>query len=160
MLYFSSVLNVLFARAFAQHLNKPTAIIPSSVNPGLCSTELGRNLSTFEKIRLNILRVLLARSAEQGSRQLVWAALGPDGKDGPHVRYAMSGAYVSATEVHEPSDFVISKEGYDAQEKIWVSPFLALKCASDSLYILFFSMRRLRSCQKLLLPFALSSTST
>lgn len=90
------------------------------------------------KIRLAVLRAFLARSAEQGARQSVWAALGPDGKEGPHVRHALSGAYVSLAQVHEPSDLVISKEGYDAQEKIWVRHFLVFNCASHSSCILFF----------------------
>lgn len=63
----------------------------------------------------------MARSTEQGARQLVWAALGPDGKDGPHVRSAMSGGYVSLAEVREPSDFALSKEGYEVQERVWAS---------------------------------------
>ena len=66
------------------------------------------------------MEILLARTQEQGARQLLYAALGPDGKDGEHMRY-FHGAYVSSTEVHEPSDYVLSKEGYAAQERIWVS---------------------------------------
>lgn len=64
----------------------------------------------------------IGRSTEKGSRQFIWAALGPDGKDGAHVRHIMNGAYVSLAAVVEPSDFAMSKEGYEAQEKIWVSP--------------------------------------
>lgn len=63
--------------------------------------------------------VILGRTAEQGSRNLLWAALGPDGKEGPHFRY-MSGAYVSEAGLGEPGDNVTSKDGYELQEKIWV----------------------------------------
>lgn len=74
-----------------------------------------------------VMDICLGRTSEQGARQSIWAALGPDGKDGPHVKPIMSGAYVSLATVTEPSDFVISKEGYDAQEKLWVSlPLLSL----------------------------------
>lgn len=79
----------------------------------------------FPKMRIKLMRLVMGRTAEQGARQLVWAALGPDGKDGPHVKHTMSGAYVSFAEVREPSDFTISREGYEAQEKIWVRPSFA-----------------------------------
>ncbi len=87
----------------------------------MCSSELGRNRPGIEQAIGAIMRALLGRTAEQGARQLVWAALGPDGKEGPHVKQTMHGAYVSIAEVREPSDFVISKEGWEAQEKVWVS---------------------------------------
>lgn len=69
---------------------------------------------------MRIADLLMGRTTEEGARQLVWAALGPDGKDGPHVRH-MRGAYVSTAAVAEPGDYVISKEGYEAQERVWVS---------------------------------------
>ncbi|KAI0341927.1 NAD(P)-binding protein [Trametopsis cervina] len=117
----TKLLNVLFTRAFYQHLSTAhsSSLIPTSVNPGFCATELARNLPLGERIRMRIMHALIARSAEQGARQLVWASLGPDGKDGPHVRYAMSGQYVTLASTAEPSDFVISREGFAAQEKIW-----------------------------------------
>jgi len=62
--------------------------------------------------------VTVGRSAEQGARQLLHAALGPDGEDGAHVEH-MRGSYVSCHAVREPSDFVVSKEGHDVQETIW-----------------------------------------
>ena len=62
----------------------------------------------------------IARTGEQGARQLLWAALGPDGKEGDHVKH-MKGAFVMTAAVKEPSDFVISKEGKQTQDKIWVS---------------------------------------
>lgn len=65
------------------------------------------------------MEITLARTTEQSSRQLIRAALGPDGQEGPHTRY-LNGAYMNCDSVTECSDFVISKEGYAAQEKIWV----------------------------------------
>lgn len=47
----------------------------------------------------------------------MWSALGPDEKDGPHVRHTMAGAYVYLAS-EEPSDFAISREGYDVQERV------------------------------------------
>lgn len=59
----------------------------------------------------------LARTAEQGSRQLVWAALAESDKHSD-----LRGAYVSLASVQEPSDYVISEEGQKAQNLLWVSP--------------------------------------
>ena len=70
---------------------------------------------------MKFLDIIAGYTAEQGARQHVWAALGPDGKDGPHVKPTMSGAYVSFASVQEPSDFSISREGYEVQERIWMS---------------------------------------
>lgn len=71
---------------------------------------------------MGLMDIVMGRTAEQGARQLIWAALGPDGQDGEHT-YFLHGAYVSNAEVREPSDFVISKEGYGAQEKLWVGDY-------------------------------------
>lgn len=126
----STVLNVFFTRAFAEHLQRPAPVIAASVNPGYCYSELRRNAPFTMQIRFKIMDWTMGRSAEGGARQLVWAALGPDGQDGPHVRH-LQGAYVSNAEVFEPSDFVISKQGYEAQERLWVSYIVS---ASAALY--------------------------
>ena len=124
------MLNVFFTRAFAEHLKPTTPLIAATPNPGYCYSELRRSLPFVEQLRMTIMDWTMGRSAEGGSRQLLWAALGPDGKDGPHVRH-LHGAFVSNAEVFEPSDFVISKEGYETQEKLWVSRILstATRCA-------------------------------
>lgn len=71
---------------------------------------------------------ILARSTEAGSRQLVWAAVG--GAD--HID-DLRGAYVSLAAVNEPSDYVISKEGFRAQTKLWVcSRFSRLRALADA----------------------------
>lgn len=114
------MLNVFFTRAFAEHLPRSVPVIPSTVNPGFCVSELRRSLPALMKVRMKMMDIFMGRTAEHGSRQLIWAALGPDGKDGEHVRH-LRGAYVSTLAVHEPSDFVISKEGYEVQERLWVS---------------------------------------
>jgi retinol dehydrogenase 12 len=114
------VLNVLFTRAFAHHLSDPNAVIPTVVDPGLCGTDLGRNYSLTHRLYGRLMRMFLGWTSEEGSRQLVYAALGPDGHDGPHVRKHMSGAYVSLQQVAEPSNFVISKKGWEVQEQLWV----------------------------------------
>ncbi|KAI0341936.1 short-chain dehydrogenase [Trametopsis cervina] len=126
--YFDSkLLNVLFTRAFFQHLSPSltSSLVPTCANPGLCKTNLATppdNNTVSAQLHIaasSVMLTLLARTAERGARQLVWAALGPDGRDGPHVKYAMGGAYVSLARVDEPSDFVVSREGWVAQEALW-----------------------------------------
>ena len=64
------------------------------------------------------MEICLAWTSEQGSRQLVYAAVGErDNED------RMKGAYISRASVVEPSDFVISEEGKEMQDKLWVSAF-------------------------------------
>ena len=114
------MLNVFFVRALADRLPRDAPIVVTAVNPGYCVSELRRNVTSLAmRIRFVIMDILLARTEEGGALQLVWAALGPDGKSGSHEHY-MNGAYVSTLTVKEPSDFVISKEGREAQDRIWV----------------------------------------
>lgn len=46
---------------------------------------------------------VMGRSAEEGSRMLIFGAVGPDGKDGGHARQ-LRGGYLATMEVREPSD--------------------------------------------------------
>ncbi len=62
-----------------------------------------------------LVKLLLAMSAEQGSRQLIWGALG-----GKEDEEKLRGGYISRSNVIEPSDFVLSEQGQNMQEKIWV----------------------------------------
>lgn len=103
----SKLLEVLFLRAMADR--RPASQIPvtiNCVNPGLCHSELAREGS----IVLTIMKFFLARSTELGSRTLVHA-----GTQGPETH----GQYMSDCRITPPSDFVLSKEGYEAQERVW-----------------------------------------
>jgi hypothetical protein len=61
---------------------------------------------------------LLAWSAEEGSRQLVWSAIGlPENGS----LDAMRGAYISRASIEEPSDFVLGEEGKKREDKLFVS---------------------------------------
>ncbi|KAH0578197.1 hypothetical protein H2248_004072 [Termitomyces sp. 'cryptogamus'] len=55
----------------------------------------------------------IARMAEQGSRQLLYAALAGAGSEDDKFR----GAYISATQISEVSDFVL--ESHELQDKLW-----------------------------------------
>ena len=115
ILLFLTVLNVFFARELSERLrDKP--LIVNSVNPGLCHSELARNMTGISAWFLWLQKLLMARTTEQGSRQLIWACIG--GKDNIDQ---LRGAYISSMEVREPSDFVVSEEGKRAQPKLWVN---------------------------------------
>ncbi|KIL71076.1 hypothetical protein M378DRAFT_6914 [Amanita muscaria Koide BX008] len=108
----TKLLNVLFTRSLADHLaDKP--IIVNTVNPGYCISEIRRELKGFTGFVLQGMDKLLAFTTEEGSRKLVWAALG--GADQENLR----GAYINAFQVAEPSDFVLSEQGKNLQNKIW-----------------------------------------
>lgn len=61
-----------------------------------------------------IMEITVAWTTEQGSRQLVWAALGGDPD-------RLRGGYVSIANVVEPSDYVVGQEGKKLQDRAWVS---------------------------------------
>lgn len=62
------------------------------------------------------MREELAFTTEEGSRQLVYAAVGSlDNEE------KLRGKYINLSEVVEESDFVISEDGKIVQDKVWVS---------------------------------------
>lgn len=113
----TKLLNVFFVRALAEHL-RASAIVPAACCPGFCVSELRRHVPWRRQAAFKLLELTLGRTAEQGARQVVHAALGPDGKDGAHVAF-LRGAYVATSAVAEPSDYVISKQGWEMQERLW-----------------------------------------
>lgn len=58
---------------------------------------------------------LLAWTAEQGSRQLVWGALAH--QDHPDT---LRGEFSEVSRVQEVSDFVLSDEGAKVEDRVWV----------------------------------------
>ena len=119
IIVFSIVLNVFFARGLSERLrDKP--LIVNTVNPGLCHSALGRNFTGLTAWSMWLMKLVLARTSEQGSRQLIWACVG--GKDNIDQ---LRGAYISSMQVQEPSDSVVSEEGKCVQTKLWVNNYLS-----------------------------------
>ncbi|KAJ7466914.1 hypothetical protein FB451DRAFT_1259505 [Mycena latifolia] len=110
----TKLLNVLFVRALNARLEPGAPLIISAINPGFCVSELGRDEARILVFISNIMRSLLAFTTEEGSRQLVWAAVGR-----PENPEELRGGYTNQCKVVEPSDFVISPEGQKAQDRIW-----------------------------------------
>ncbi|KAJ6526936.1 hypothetical protein DFH09DRAFT_1414619 [Mycena vulgaris] len=109
----TKLLNVLNVRALKARLGAAPLIV-SAINPGLCHSELGRAMTGVKGFLFSILSSIFAFTAEEGSRQLVWGAVGlPDSAD------KLRGEYINQCTVEEPSDFVISPEGAKVQDRIW-----------------------------------------
>jgi hypothetical protein len=109
------VMNVLFVRALARHLASKSVVVITP-NPGLTNSELLRDFTGILKVVSAILVRILAFTTEQGSRALVWAAVG--GQDLPYSE--LNGAYTNRASVNEVSDFVLSAQGKEAEDRLWV----------------------------------------
>ena len=115
MMVISIVLNVFFARGLSERLrDKP--LIVNTVNPGFCHSALRRNVTGLQALPVRLWELIMARSTEHGSRQLIWVCIG--GKDNIDQ---LRGAYISSMHVQEASDTVVSEEGKIAQTKLWVN---------------------------------------
>ena len=74
-----------------------------------------RSLSPVHHMFNKILEILLARTAEEGSRQLVWAAVGGVGRE-----FELRGSYVNKADLQQVSDYALSDEGATVQTRLWV----------------------------------------
>ena len=90
-------------------------MIVTAANPGYCKSELRRNFPFVSRIKDSIREFLLARTTEEGSRQLVWAAVGGAGRE-----FELRGGYVSMASLQEVSDYTLSDEGSVVQARLWV----------------------------------------
>lgn len=82
-------------------------VIINTVNPGMCHSELTKDLGWM----LTITKLLLARKTEVGSRTLVNAA--------GEIGEKSQGEYLSDCAVSPPSPFVRSEEGRKTQKRVW-----------------------------------------
>lgn len=103
----TKLLEVLAVRAMADARGSTSIPVTiNCVNPGLCHSELGRDLGFF----FSLMKMVLARSTEKGSRTLVDA-----GTKGPESH----GCYLSDCKIELPSDFVVSTKGWETQNRVW-----------------------------------------
>ena len=111
----SKLLNLFFARELASRLPKDSPLVVNAVNPGFCISGLRRNVPMSHAIIFWFWDIFISWSAERGSRQLVFAALG--NQENPTE---LQGSYITSSKVTEPSDYVISDEGATVQKQLWV----------------------------------------
>lgn len=78
-----------FAAVFS---HEDTGVVVNMICPGLCSTGLARDSGTQYRALLKVLRVLFARTAEEGSRTILHAVVADD---------ESHGKFLSACKVNE-----------------------------------------------------------
>ncbi|KAK0216887.1 hypothetical protein IW262DRAFT_155178 [Armillaria fumosa] len=110
----TKLFNILFARALQLHVPSSPAITVNSVTPAFCFSNLASDGPSEQMERLQKMREELAFTTEEGSRQLVYGAVGSlDNEE------KLRGKYIHMSEVVEESDFVLSEDGKIVQDKVW-----------------------------------------
>ncbi|KAI5265663.1 NAD(P)-binding protein [Aureobasidium subglaciale] len=103
----SKLLEVFMVRSFAEkYPSNSFPVTLNCVNPGLCHSNLARNAG----FGMVVIKAILARSTEVGSRALIHAA--SSGSES-------HGHYLSDCSIKPPSRFVVSEEGKSAQDRVW-----------------------------------------
>ncbi|KAJ7735654.1 hypothetical protein DFH07DRAFT_1065014 [Mycena maculata] len=102
----SKLFNLFIARQIAQ-LPQAQGVVVNVVDPGLCTSELGRDLNLPSAVIWLLQR--LGWSTAKGSLNLLYGVLSP----------TQPGAYISACEVRKPSSWSRSKAGIRVQEQLW-----------------------------------------
>ena len=102
--------------ATGSHAREP--LILNCTNPGLCHSQLAQENNGIAAIVFTIMKFLLARTTEVGSRTIVDSAAA--GKES-------HGQYMSDCEITEPSVFVRSEEGKKTQEKVYTECIATLE---------------------------------
>ncbi|KAG6899469.1 hypothetical protein C0993_010065 [Termitomyces sp. T159_Od127] len=111
--YDSKLLDTFFYRALNDRLGPASPVVVNGVNPAFCYSGLRRDISGLMSVVWYVLERLVARTAEEGSRQLLYAALGGIGKEDDKFR----GAYISSTSISEASDYVLAS--HEIQDRLW-----------------------------------------
>ncbi|KAG2143726.1 hypothetical protein DEU56DRAFT_248229 [Suillus clintonianus] len=129
----SKLFNLFFIRALTDRLQSITPLSAVAVAPGYSYSQLRRfwyekPTFSFVRIGLAIQERLLAWTSEQGSRQLVFGAVG--GRDNEEN---MKGGYVSVSRLVEVADFVLSDEGHKMQDAVWNETIDILSSVSDKI---------------------------
>ncbi|KZL63988.1 retinol dehydrogenase 12 [Colletotrichum tofieldiae] len=109
----SKLLEVMLVRSLSRamdagpHAAEP--IILNTVHPGLCESELDKDVKGLAGYVLTFAKALVARTTEEGGRTLVHSsAAGTESH----------GKYMSECRVREPSAFVRSREGAEAEARV------------------------------------------
>ncbi|KIL86314.1 hypothetical protein FAVG1_10712 [Fusarium avenaceum] len=109
----SKLLEVMLVCSIAVAMNEgphsAQPIILNNVHPGLCESELDKDVKGLPRYLLTIAKTLVARKTEVGSRTLVHSAAAGD---------ESHGKYMSECRVREPSAFVRSKEGVETEKRV------------------------------------------
>ncbi|KAJ7581188.1 hypothetical protein C8J56DRAFT_1057187 [Mycena floridula] len=106
----TKLLNVFFVRALSSHL--PPSLLVNAINPGFCLSELRRNASPQMLDQFKTMDQEFGLTSEEGGRSILRAK------------------FLSIGRVVEESDFSLSKEGYEMQNRLW-DETLQILCKVD-----------------------------
>lgn len=94
----SKLLEVLIVRHLTSLSGTKTAgsgaVVINTVNPGFCHSELGRE---FTNPLISVVKALIARTAEEGSRNLILAASAGKESHGQYITNGHVARYVAVT---------------------------------------------------------------
>ena len=147
----SKLLNLFFARGLGERIPDDIPIKVTSVCPGYCHSDLNREVAFPFNHLDSLAKKLLAYTSEEGSRQLIWAAIGGAGRE-----KELQGAFITQSDITEPSDYVLGEEGKRVQNQLWVGDLYSLHSFPD-LWLssspfrwkpLIYSMGYLRRCHR------------
>lgn len=101
----------------------------NTVNPGLCTTELTQHLGFVLRNIIGLMRLLLARTAEEGSRTLLHGAVAGTQSHGTYLSECKVKEYAHPLPLNEyyidircrdtVPDWVTNDSGRKVQEHIW-----------------------------------------
>jgi retinol dehydrogenase 12 len=128
LFYFTSVLNVWFARSLQSQLsNSGSSIIVNSLSPGFCQTNIPSGMpEQWQTDLFKEIQKTHAYTAEEGSRYIIHAALIYSGD--VQAEKELRGEYFSSAAPGQSSEFSRSENGKKLQQRIWV-------CLSLSLFV-------------------------
>ncbi|KIY73038.1 NAD(P)-binding protein [Cylindrobasidium torrendii FP15055 ss-10] len=108
----TKLIEMFYTRTLQACLGKAVPLVVTCPNPGFCISNLRSTLTGEYKDRIKKLEDEYAYSTEEGSRQLVFAAVGGDAE-------ALKGKYTSMNEIREVSDYALSEEGRMMERRTW-----------------------------------------
>ncbi|EPS44421.1 hypothetical protein H072_1587 [Dactylellina haptotyla CBS 200.50] len=103
-----------FRELAARNPLRETGVIINWVNPGLCYSELTRNAPFLVRTQINVMRLLLARSTEVGSRTLLHGAFAGEESHGSYLS--------ECTEKNDTvPEYITNASGKAIQKRVWDS---------------------------------------
>ncbi|KAF9254283.1 short-chain dehydrogenase [Marasmius fiardii PR-910] len=107
----TKMLQIMLVRALQSRVS---AITCCTVSPGFCHSELSREATGKFAEQLKQRKEAFALSSEEGSRQLLYAAIGRR-----HREEELRGAYVSYGAVQPCGEFIRSEGGQRVERRVW-----------------------------------------
>ncbi|ETS87251.1 hypothetical protein PFICI_01079 [Pestalotiopsis fici W106-1] len=104
----TKLMQVFLVRELAARLPLDSnSVIINCTNPGMCHSELSREI---DSLQVRVLKFILARTSEQGSRNLVAGACGGAGTHGQ---------YLDVGKVRTPATVVVGPGGEERQKRLY-----------------------------------------